>query len=269
MKMKGLFLLMLIGLLTLNTQAFYNAKQGRWQSRDPIEETGGINVYGFLHNAPLGDIDVNGLWTYKFNGTWSPSEVVDVVGVFNTISLNLPRQLTSLRKWMAAASKLPEKCSFKKPFQQELTVLYQILSMMKDGMASSEPIIFYQNSLGKDNYAKMYPRSWNRYKGLEFTFSGRIDISNNSDPLLNFFNRSYDGKVNSIFHELTHVAGVFEEDAKLGEEGMWTKYAHNVDDLANNVSYLELFPVVYWVSDTLKYGTYCCPKRPEEWIPPK
>ncbi len=31
--------------------AFYNPTTGRWLSRDPIEENGGLNLYGFLQNS--------------------------------------------------------------------------------------------------------------------------------------------------------------------------------------------------------------------------
>jgi len=30
---------------------YYNASTGRWPNRDPIEEQGGLNVYGFVRNA--------------------------------------------------------------------------------------------------------------------------------------------------------------------------------------------------------------------------
>jgi RHS repeat-associated protein len=32
-------------------------EDGRWLSRDPIEETGGLNLYGFLANDPIGQVD--------------------------------------------------------------------------------------------------------------------------------------------------------------------------------------------------------------------
>jgi hypothetical protein len=33
----------------------------QWPSRDPIEESGGVNLFGFLGNSPLSDTDVSGL----------------------------------------------------------------------------------------------------------------------------------------------------------------------------------------------------------------
>jgi RHS repeat-associated protein len=40
---------------------FYDPSTGRWLSRDPIEERGGINVYGFLGNATISQVDWLGL----------------------------------------------------------------------------------------------------------------------------------------------------------------------------------------------------------------
>ena len=40
---------------------YYQPENGRWLSRDPIEERGGVNLYGMVGNAPLGYLDVLGL----------------------------------------------------------------------------------------------------------------------------------------------------------------------------------------------------------------
>jgi RHS repeat-associated protein len=40
----------------------YNPSLGRWPSRDPIEEDGGVNLYGFVGNSTLCRIDVFGMW---------------------------------------------------------------------------------------------------------------------------------------------------------------------------------------------------------------
>ncbi|MCW5556150.1 MAG: RHS repeat-associated core domain-containing protein [Verrucomicrobiae bacterium] len=36
---------------------YYDPSTGRWLNRDPIEENGGINLYGFVHNDPVDKID--------------------------------------------------------------------------------------------------------------------------------------------------------------------------------------------------------------------
>jgi len=41
---------------------YYNPSTGRWLSRDPIEEAGGMNLYGFVGNSPVTGFDVNGMF---------------------------------------------------------------------------------------------------------------------------------------------------------------------------------------------------------------
>jgi hypothetical protein len=40
---------------------YYDAITGRWPSRDPIEERGGMNLYGFVANTPVLKVDHLGL----------------------------------------------------------------------------------------------------------------------------------------------------------------------------------------------------------------
>lgn len=49
-------------LLISNARAFYSPEQGRWTSRDPIEEEGGLNLYAFVENQAINFFDVFGLW---------------------------------------------------------------------------------------------------------------------------------------------------------------------------------------------------------------
>lgn len=61
--MKIAMLVAAMGLMTADyAEAYYNSQQGRWQSRDPIEEEGGVNLYGFVGNRPLLYIDQLGMF---------------------------------------------------------------------------------------------------------------------------------------------------------------------------------------------------------------
>jgi RHS repeat-associated protein len=46
---------------------YYNAATGRWLSRDPIDEQGGLNLYGFVGNNSVGVIDPLGLDYYIYS----------------------------------------------------------------------------------------------------------------------------------------------------------------------------------------------------------
>jgi RHS repeat-associated protein len=43
---------------------FYSPLQGRWLTRDPLEEMAGPNLYNFVGNDPIGRIDPSGMSTY-------------------------------------------------------------------------------------------------------------------------------------------------------------------------------------------------------------
>jgi hypothetical protein len=47
--------------VTFYTYRYYDPITGRWPSRDPIEEEGGINLYGFLGNDSISNLDMLGL----------------------------------------------------------------------------------------------------------------------------------------------------------------------------------------------------------------
>ncbi len=57
--------------LTLYRQ--YDPQTGRWLSRDPIAEDGGINLYGYVYNDPINGWDPFGLDRYGYYSTGSDS----------------------------------------------------------------------------------------------------------------------------------------------------------------------------------------------------
>ena len=48
-------------ILPISSHAYYQAEQGRWISRDPIEEISERNLYCFINNNPLNSYDIAGL----------------------------------------------------------------------------------------------------------------------------------------------------------------------------------------------------------------
>lgn len=54
---------------------YYDPTAGRWASRDPIEENGGLNLNGFVQNSPMSFVDVAGLVGWAVNppqAYWDP-----------------------------------------------------------------------------------------------------------------------------------------------------------------------------------------------------
>jgi len=53
---------------------FYNPSEGKWLNRDPIEEHGGVNLYAFVNNGPISNLDPLGLAQYDFIRNCNPTE---------------------------------------------------------------------------------------------------------------------------------------------------------------------------------------------------
>jgi RHS repeat-associated protein len=56
--------------LDLAVYRAYDPDLGRWLNRDPIAEKGGLNLYGYVANSPIGRTDANGLFYTLIPSTW-------------------------------------------------------------------------------------------------------------------------------------------------------------------------------------------------------
>jgi len=101
---------------------YYDPLTGRWPSRDPIGEEGGVNIYGFVSNLPTSQIDFLGLCECKDRGGEmkstnecfgiTPEERADDIMDQNsyipskTTQLNLARLTvaSAMSKWLAAST---------------------------------------------------------------------------------------------------------------------------------------------------------------------
>ena len=78
--------------LSLTKYRAYDANMGRWLSRDPIAEAGGINIYDYVLNDPINGIDRLGL-DIEFSGTRREQEYIkNAIQELAAASFNNSRQ---------------------------------------------------------------------------------------------------------------------------------------------------------------------------------
>jgi RHS repeat-associated protein len=63
---------------------YYHPELGRWLSRDPFGENGGLNLYGFVKNKPVMRFDVLGTWD------WDWAQYVPICGTVYAIIYTYP-----------------------------------------------------------------------------------------------------------------------------------------------------------------------------------
>ena len=72
--------------IAISGMRYYNPTTGRWISRDPIGEEGGLNLYGFVGNDPINLIDSFGLSIHP-GGIVSPTKTVKTVSALEGVFL--------------------------------------------------------------------------------------------------------------------------------------------------------------------------------------
>ena len=68
----------------------YYPVAGRWLSRDPIGEAGGVNLYGYVGNSPIDAIDRSGKLTFNFNNSTTidiPPEPVSDAAAYTVLGI--------------------------------------------------------------------------------------------------------------------------------------------------------------------------------------
>jgi len=95
------------------TKRFYIPSLHRWLTRDPIEEDGGVNLYGFCKNAPCYLYDKNGLqWSIKREGgIFAMAMPTAAADSFISLASTLGLDYSDYKKWAHTVDTVPKKCN--------------------------------------------------------------------------------------------------------------------------------------------------------------
>ena len=90
---------------------YYSPVLGRWMSRDPIEEDGGLHLHGYARNGPAHGIDRLGLQSVPLGVAQAAAmgwTAADIAATFS-IHLQLPRQPSPLQPSQQLSARLRHK----------------------------------------------------------------------------------------------------------------------------------------------------------------
>ncbi len=114
---------------------YYNASTGKWNSRDPIEEMGGRNLYCFLCNSPVNDADLLGRVT-----------VTQIAAIGDELGVNLPI-ITEAKN--AGFKNLNEVTLINGDFTGLINAIQKKLKVTIDGDFGPATVAAYEASPGK------------------------------------------------------------------------------------------------------------------------
>jgi hypothetical protein len=196
---------------------YYDPLTGRWPSRDPIEERGGVNLYGFVGNDGVNWTDILGRYTLNPDDTKGPdsSEITRINASLQRIKKRMQEvqnEADALQLCLCTIS----TCS--PLFLEKLKEFKDTAKQIVDAIDSARELELEEDDLGVGT------------QGLMSEILLADPILNLNINTANRWSDMDDDDLDSLLlHEVSHEAANTEDDSS-----MYGKDAHTVDDLMKN-----------------------------------
>lgn len=233
-----------------------------WPSRDPIEESGGINLYGMVGNDAVGSWDYLGKYNLQPDSGNGPND----------------NQLKKIKESMERIVKKIEKLEKK---------MDKIIGCFcKEALSPTTDWTKYRSHPGIGSVlSRLYKTKWvleRVKKGIKGNENLEVELvpldggvggqastwpGNILDPVMrlqtsgerNWENLSDDGLDEVIFHELTHVAANTVDKSPDGWMGTDPNNAHSLDDIINEDDLCTYF--LFYFSLEMIQKSECCKNK--------
>jgi len=196
----------------------FDPKLNRWLSRDPSEEEGGNNLYGFVENDPINNLDIIGLYTLQWKGAWIQSEKNKVTNAINSARSAAVRIIGEVNEL------LQERIGNCGCANEKLNQLKNLMIALRNDIDSGNNLEIYHNTMASSIVATAWksPVPW--LYDDELKLNDNMNWGGYQGDSLNFPKL---GEV--VFHELSHLVGTDD-----GESGDPWNNAHTLEILFDN-----------------------------------
>jgi len=229
---------------------YYDAKNGRWVSRDPLGEMGGMNPYLWNSNNGVNLLDLLGLLDLVFNGDWDTGAQQRVKDSFNFVINNMDKFIARANAARIAANKINEKkCPYKKDIIGEFDRMLLILNNMRNYLSSDKKLQLYLKDLGGDYAETRYFIVFLNI--MNFNINEKNPITKWNAPIT----------LETVFHELLHIGGVPVERSEFTEKVFGQhKFSDDAQKLDKWVEKPDTFDFITMMNDYHgKEDGGCCP----------
>jgi RHS repeat-associated protein len=209
---------------------FYDPAMHRWLNRDPVEEEGGFNLYAFCGNDGVNAVDFLGEWALKFKPGFTDAEIEEIKSIFSKLPDIVSMAETRTKQWQLASSELPNCCKVKEKMEKECAFILKTLGKMKDKLNSNDTLTILPKYDPKNDGAVLPPRF------VGFPRNRMMLSTHPNGSLRNQDGANWAGVSTTIFHELSHIAGLMNENRWNPKRHLYFEFAQNFDYIATNPS---------------------------------
>ena len=167
--------------------------------------------------------------------------MTEIKRIFSELPVVLSKAEARTRQWESALSALPDCCKVKCKMGEECAHILKILGRMKSKLNDTATLTIFPKNDPKNSGALMPPRfvgmSRNRLM-LSTNPNGNLRTSKGAD---------WESVFNTIFHELSHEAGLGNEKKWDPQHDLYFMFAQNFDYLSRAPdSYSMRGPYNHW-----------------------
>ena len=197
---------------------FYDPEFGRWLSRDPIGERGGLNLYRFCGNRPLSVLDAVGLYDVVFPLFYPKHKADAYMATFFSLHKTISDANSAIREVIAEIARQPDDCAWKQPALEEITFAREVLMGIQQGLNSNDRLYMNQSIIGWAHSPE------GNYYVQDLFGRHYIGVAVPSDA-------------NALLHELSHMYGTEDPVPRGSTYDEWPEALHNAyifQEIADN-----------------------------------